>query len=49
MASSTSGGVLANDDANDGEYGKREKSGSQFRNSVQSESKVGRPGCNKSS
>lgn len=36
MVSSTSGGVLANDDADEGEYGKSEKSGSKFRNSVQS-------------
>ena len=48
MASSTSGGVLANDDASEGEYGKSERSGSRFRNSVQSESKAGSPGCDRS-
>jgi len=41
MASSISGGVLADDDASEGEGGKRERSGSKFRNSVQSEPKVG--------
>ena len=49
MTSSTSGGVLANDDADEGEYGKSEKSGSKFRNSVQSVSNVGSPGCDRSS
>lgn len=50
MASSTSGGVLANDDdASDGEEGKRERSGSKFRNSVQSQLKVGSADCNISS
>ena len=49
MASLTSGGVLANDDADEGEYEKSEKSGSKFRNSVQSVSKVGSPGCDRSS
>ena len=32
MASSTSGGVLSNDDVSEGEDGKRERSGSKFRN-----------------
>ena len=49
MVSSTNGGVLANDDARDGEYGKRDELGSKFRNSDQSESKVGSPGCDRSS
>ena len=46
MASSISGGVLASDDVGEGEYGKSEISGSKFRNSVQSQSKIGSPGCN---
>jgi len=49
MASLTSGGVLSGDDAGGGEDGKKEGSGSKFRNSVQSQSKVGSPGCNRSS
>ena len=49
MASSTSGGVLANDDVSEGEDGKRERSSSKFRNWVQSELKLGRGCCNRSS
>lgn len=49
MASSMSGGVLAKDDESEGEYGKSGKLGSKFRKSVQSESKVGSPGCGRSS
>ena len=49
MTSSMSGGVLADDDVSEGEEGKREKSESKFRNSVQSGLKVGRVGGNKSS
>jgi len=48
VASSTSGGVSVDDDASEGEDGKRERSGSRFRNSVQSESKVRSVGCNRS-
>ena len=44
MASSTSGGVLAKDDVGE-ENGKSDRSGSKFRNSVQSQSKVGSSGC----
>lgn len=44
VASSTRGGVPANDDASDGEGWKRERSGSKFRNSLQSESKEGSDG-----
>lgn len=42
-------GVLVDDDKSEGEDGKGEKSGSKFRNSVQSEVKVGSADCNKSS
>ena len=49
MASSTSGGVLSNDDVSEGEGGKRERSDSKFRNWVQSELKLGRAGCDRSS
>ena len=48
MTSSTSGGVLANDDAGE-EYGESDRSGSKFKNSIQSRSKVGSPGCSRSS
>ena len=48
MASSMSNGVLADDDVSDGGGKKREKSGSKFRNSVQSEPEVGGGGCNRS-
>lgn len=49
MTSSTRGGVPASDDAGEGEGGKRERSGSKFKNSTQSVSKVGRSDCNRSS
>lgn len=49
MASSTSGGVFADDDEREGEKGKKENSGSKFRNSVQSQSKMGGVGGNRSS
>ena len=49
MASSTSGGVLADDDVSEGENEKRERSGSKFKNWVQSELELGRAGCNRSS
>ena len=49
MELSTSGGVLTNDDADEGEYGKSEKSGSKFKNSVQSVSKVESPDCDRQS
>jgi len=49
MASSTSGGVLANEDNSEGEDGKRERSGSKFKNWVQSELKLGSSDCNRSS
>ena len=49
VASSMSGGVLADDDTSEGEDGKRERSGSKFRNSVQSGPKVGSFGCDRSS
>jgi len=49
MASSTSGGVLADDDMSEGKDWEREKSGSKFRNSVQSELNEGSAGCNESS
>jgi len=44
-----SDGVLADDGASEGEEGKRERSDSKFRNSVQSELKVGSVGGNRSS
>ena len=49
MASSAKGGVLADDDKSEGEGGKRERSGSRFRNSLQSESKLGSSDCSRSS
>ena len=49
MASSMSGGVLSSDDASEGDDGKRETSGSKFRNWVQSELKLGRVCCSRSS
>ena len=51
MASSTRGGVLANDETREGEGGKMGRSDSKFRNSVQSELKVGSPNpdCTRSS
>jgi hypothetical protein len=49
VMSSTSDGVLVNDGTDDGEDDKREGSGSKFRNSVQSASKVESAGCNRSS
>jgi len=44
-----SGGVLANDEVSEGEDGKRERSGSKFRNWVQSALELGRACCNRSS
>lgn len=49
MASSTSGGVLADDGGSKGEGWERVRSGSKFRNSLQSELKEGRTGCSRSS
>ena len=49
MTSSTSGGVLVDDGASEGEGGKKERSFSKFRNSVQLASKVGGVVCNSSS
>lgn len=47
VASSMSEGVSASDGVSSGEGGKREGLGSKFRNSFQSELKVGRTGCSR--
>ena len=49
MASSARDGVLVDDGMSEGEGGKGERSGSKFRNSLQSESKVGTSDCSISS
>lgn len=49
LASSTSGGVLADDEMRDGEDGGRQGSNSKFKSLVQSESKVEGVGCDRSS
>ena len=49
MASPKSGGVLVNDGTTEGEHRKAGRSGSKFRNSVQSGLKVESAGCSISS